>query len=138
MRFTPASCPPRNCCYFSCVAFSYGLVPENSLFLEQVMNTIKHFIKIHSIFRYANLFPIVEDVQGAIKLVSRFRIKSEIIGSWLYCFTNPLIGCQLEAVGFWYSFKHCAYVYSGNQKECFADDETLDEIRTRLGSCLVN
>ena len=102
------------------------------------MGFISHIVMVHSILKYSGIFPQVEDVQEAIKLVSRFRIKSEIIGSWLYCFTNPLIGCQLEAVGFWYSIKHCAYVYSGNKKECFADDETLDEIRVRLGSRLIN
>jgi hypothetical protein len=45
-----------------------------------------------------------------------------------------MIGIQLEAIGFWYSFKHEAYVFSGHPKDGIADDETLDEIRTRLGS----
>jgi hypothetical protein len=40
----------------------------------------------------------------------------------------------ISTIGFWYSFKHCAYVYSGTPKELPADDETLDEIRARLGS----
>ena len=83
--------------------------------------------------------------------VMRFHIKSELIGQWIYCFTTPLIGYQLEAIGFWYSFKHCAYIYSGTPKENIADDETLapqpspkgegsplDEIRARLGNQLIN
>jgi hypothetical protein len=73
-------------------------------------------------------------MQEAIKLVMRQHIKSEIIGGWLYCFTNQLIGVQLIAAGFWYSFKHGAYVYSGYLKEIYADEESLEEIRERLGS----
>ena len=106
-------------------------------FLELFMYTIQHFIKIHSVFRYAGMFSIVEDIQEAVKLVSRFHIKSEIIGTWLFCFTSPLIGFQLETIGFWYSYKHCAFVYSGFPKDGFADDETLEEIRARLGSYLL-
>jgi hypothetical protein len=80
------------------------------------------------------MFPPVADLQEALALVTRFFIKAEIIGSWLYCFTSPLIGCQLENIGFWYSVSHCAYVFSGNEKEGFPDGETLEEIRARLGS----
>ena len=98
------------------------------------MSFIHHFIMIHSAMKYSGMFPKVQSVQEAITLVSSFRIKSELIGGWLYCFTNPIIGCQLEALGFWYSYKHEAFVYSGYPKEAFADDETLDEIRKRLGS----
>ena len=98
------------------------------------MSIIQHYIMIHSALKYASTFPSVGSIQEASKLVMRFRIRSEIIGTWLYCFTNPLIGFQLEAIGFWYSYKHCAYVYSDAPKESIVDDETLDEIRARLGS----
>jgi hypothetical protein len=98
------------------------------------MSFIQHFIKVHSVFKFARNFQPMVDIQEALTFVMSYRIKSEIIGSWLYCFTTPLIGCQLEAIGFWYSFKHSAYVYSGTPKELPADDETLDEIRARLGS----
>ena len=61
-----------------------------------------------------------------LSLLRVLHIKSEIIGRWLYCYTSPLIGIQLEAVGFWYSFEHCAYIFNGNPKEGIADEETLD------------
>jgi hypothetical protein len=77
------------------------------------------------------MFPAYKE---AVSLAMQNRIKAEIIGKWLYCFTTPMIGAQLQAAGFWYSFKHCAYVYSGHPKEGPADDETLDEIRARLGT----
>ena len=98
------------------------------------MSWFQHFIRIHSVIKYAGMFTTVANIQEALSLVMRYQIKSELIGHWLYCFTTPLIGFQLLAAGFWYSFKHCAYVYSGFPKNYIADDETLDEIRARLGS----
>ena len=102
------------------------------------MNIIQHFLKIHSVFKYAGMFPMVGNTEEALQLVTRNHIKSEIIGAWLYCFTTPLLGFQLEAIGFWYSFKHEAYIYSGTPKEGIAGEETLDEIRSRLGSQPIN
>jgi len=98
------------------------------------MSAINHYIKIHSIFKYAGRFTAIENFGGALKVASQNRIKAEIIGQWLYCFTTPLIGIQLQAIGFWYSFKHYAYVYSESSKNGIANDETLDEIRARLGA----
>ena len=96
------------------------------------MQIINHYIKIHSVYKYANRFENVEGFTEAINLVLQNRIKSEIIGHWLYCFTTALIGVQLQAIGFWYSFKHNAFIFTGNVKDGFADFETLDEIRARL------
>jgi hypothetical protein len=93
-----------------------------------------HFIRIHSVLIYTTLFNPIANLQEAISLVIRHHIKAEIIGQWLYCFPSLLIGFQLEAVGFWYSFKHGAYIFAGKPKEGNANDETLDEIRARLGS----
>jgi len=94
---------------------------------------LEHFIKIHSVIRYAGMFAPVADMQEALALVVRYHIKAEIIGNWLYCFTSPLIGYQLETIGFWFSFKHNAYVYTGTEKQTLASGETLDEIKARLG-----
>jgi len=98
------------------------------------MSCLEHVIGIHSVYKYAGKFKPVADKQEALKLVMRYFIKSEIIGGWLYCFPPPLIGYQLETIGFWYSLKHNAFIYSGTDKEGYADDESLDEIRARLGS----
>jgi len=99
------------------------------------MSILHHIIGIHSVFRYAGMFPTVANMQEALSLAIRYHLKAEVIGHWLYCYTSPLIGIQLEAAGFWHSVKHCAYVFSGTEKEGPADTETLDEIRARLG-CL--
>jgi hypothetical protein len=97
------------------------------------MSFIQHIIRVHSVYKYVGRFEPVESIQEAVRLVMSHHIKSEIIGHWLYCFTNPLIGVQLMAAGFWYSFKHGAFVFSGYPKEDYADGENLDEIRARLG-----
>jgi len=102
------------------------------------MSLLQHIISIHSVIKYAGMFSAVANIQEALILVMRNRINSEIIGGWLYCFTTPLIGFQLENIGFWYSFKHCAYVFIGAEKDGLADDECLDEIRARLGSWKVS
>ncbi|MDR2783191.1 MAG: hypothetical protein LBB48_05035 [Treponema sp.] len=94
---------------------------------------IEHFILLHSIYRNSGqpLPPLEkEDIQ---KVVTRLKCRAEIIGTWVYCFVSPEIGLQLLAVGFWFSFKHNTYVYSGYPKGGPANDETLDEIRGRLG-----
>ena len=98
------------------------------------MNIVNHYIFLHSVLKYSERFVSVSNMDEAVTLILKNQLKAEIIGHWLYCFTTDLVGVQLLANGFWYSFKHCAFVYSGNPKECPADDETLDEIRARLGS----
>ena len=101
------------------------------------MSIIQHHIKIHSVYKCQGRFAHVENLQEAASLVSLNRMKAEIIGQWLYCFTTDLIGAQLLTIGFWYSYKHSAFVYSGRPKDGIADEETLDEIRARYGSKLV-
>ena len=98
------------------------------------MEIIKHYISIHSAMKYAGRIAPMKDKQEILNLVTNWRIKSEIIGHWLYCFTTDLIGFQLLAIGFWYSKKHHAFIYTGTNKEGLADNESLDEIRSRLGS----
>ena len=95
---------------------------------------LQHYIGIHSVIKYAGMFPPVSGMQEALALAIRYHINAVIIGEWLYCFTTPLIGFQLETIGFWYSVKHCAYVFSNTEKEGPAGGETLDQIKARLGS----
>jgi hypothetical protein len=64
------------------------------------MNITKHYISIHSAIKYAGRIALMKDKQDILNLVSNWRIKSEIIGQWLYCFTTDLIGIQLLLIGF--------------------------------------
>ena len=98
------------------------------------MRFIQHFMFVHSVYKYAGRFPSVFTFHEALALVRRNCIKSEMIGRWLYCFATELVGVQLLAIGFWYSYKHGAYVYSGSPKQDAAGYESLDEIRARLGT----
>ena len=102
------------------------------------MNILNHYILLLSILKYANRFELVENKQEAIKLVKNWQIKSEIIGQWLYCYTTDLIGIQLLSMGFWYSKKHNAFIYSGTEKDGFAGGESLEELRIRHGHRQIN
>ncbi|MDR1838259.1 MAG: hypothetical protein LBQ93_01545 [Treponema sp.] len=97
------------------------------------MRIFRHFLLRHIIYLKAGDFGTVENFDEALNFVVKSKIKAEVIGQWIYCFTTPLIGALLETIGFWYSFKHEAYIFTGNPKDGFADDETLDEIKARLG-----
>ena len=101
------------------------------------MNYINYYISIHSAMKYTGRIAPMKNKQDILNLVSNWRIKSEIIGQWLYCFTTDIIGVQLLSIGFWFSKKHQAFIYSGTDKEGLADNESLDEIRARLGSCQI-
>ena len=98
------------------------------------MTIVDHYVILHSFFKYEGHFSPVGSLEEAVALAKENKIKSEIIGNWLYCYANDLVGVQLLSVGFWFSHKHNAYVFSGDDKELVADEETLDEIRARLGN----
>jgi hypothetical protein len=98
------------------------------------MTIIKYFITLHSLYRNANHTLPPQDKADIQKLVASLKCETEIIGTWVYCFAAAETGIRLLAFGFWFSFKHNAYIYSGCPKGGPAGDESLDEIRVRLGS----
>jgi hypothetical protein len=72
--------------------------------------------------------------QDILKKVIHLDCQIEIIGFWIYCFNSKEVREQLKELGFWFSGKHKAWVYSGNPKKGRAEKETLDEIRAQKGS----
>ena len=74
--------------------------------------------------------PFLEILQKIINL----ECEIEIIGYWIYCFNSKEFKDQLKELGFWFSGKHKAWVYSGKPKKNIKSKETLDEIRARKGS----
>jgi hypothetical protein len=76
------------------------------------------------------VYPFQEVLQKIINLDCQI----EIIGYWIYCFNSKEIKEQLKELGFWFSGKHKAWVYSGKPKRGRAGKETLDEIRAKKGS----
>jgi hypothetical protein len=76
----------------------------------------------------------VTPFQDILKKIINWDCEMEIIGYWIYCFKSKEIKDQLKELGFWFSGKHKAWVYSGRPKKNIKSNETLDEIRARKGS----
>jgi hypothetical protein len=98
------------------------------------MTIMEHFITLHGLYRNAGRPLPPQDLGEIQKMVTALKCKAEIIGTWVYCFAAEETGSRLLALGFWFSYKHNAWVYSGCPKCGPADDESLAEIRVRLGS----
>ena len=92
------------------------------------MSIIEHYIKLHSVYKYAGSFIYANDTKEIINLLFRYHIKTDIIGQYFYCFTTALIGVQLQAIGFRYSAKHRAYIFLAYPKESIVEDERFDLI----------
>jgi hypothetical protein len=76
------------------------------------------------------VYPFQEVLQKIINL----DCEIEIIGFWIYCFKSYEVRDTLKELGFWFSSKHKAWVYSGRAKRNISSRETLDEIRAKKGS----
>jgi len=80
----------------------------------------------------------VTPFQDVLKKIIDFDCDIEIIGYWIYCFRSYEVREALKEIGFWFSSKHKAWVFSGGAKTRFYSKKTLDEIRADKGSCKVN
>jgi hypothetical protein len=76
----------------------------------------------------------VTPFQEILRQIISLDCQIEIIGYWIYCFNSKEVREQLKELGFWFSGKHKAWVFSGRPKGGRAGKETLDEIRARKGS----
>jgi len=72
--------------------------------------------------------------QEILQKIINFNCEIEIIGYWIYCFNSYEVREQLRELGFWFTRKHKAWVYSGKAKRNIAGKETIDELRDRKGS----
>jgi len=61
----------------------------------------------------------------------------EIIGFWIYAFNSFEVKEQLKELGFWFSKKHKAWVYSGTKKRFTRSRSTTEDIREKHGSKVV-
>jgi len=80
----------------------------------------------------------VTPFQDVLKKIIDFDCDIEIIGYWIYCFRSYEVRETLKEMGFWFSSKHKAWVFSGSTKSRFYSKKSLDEIRAEKGSCKVN
>ena len=76
----------------------------------------------------------VTPFQEVLRKIIHLDCEIEIIGYWIYCFNSKEVKEQVKALGFWFSGKHRAWVYSGRPKRGRAGKETLNEIRAKKGS----
>jgi hypothetical protein len=76
----------------------------------------------------------VDPFQEILKKIIDLDCEIEIIGFWIYCFNSYGVHEKLRDLGFWFSSKHKAWVFSGRPKRLRAGKETLDEIRNQKGS----
>ena len=72
--------------------------------------------------------------QEILQKIINLDCEIEIIGYWIYCFNSKEVKEQLKELGFWFSGKHKAWIFSGKPKKNIKSKETLDEIRARKGS----
>lgn len=61
----------------------------------------------------------------------------EVIGFWIYAFNSFEVKDQLKELGFWFSKKHKAWVYSGMKKRNIRSRYSINDIRESHGSKVV-
>lgn len=66
--------------------------------------------------------------------VARMPCRAEIIGFWIYCFDAYAVREELKTIGFWFSVKHKAWIYSGRRKIPIRSHMTTAQVRNRWGS----
>jgi hypothetical protein len=76
----------------------------------------------------------VTPFQDILQKIINLDCEIEIIGFWIYCFNSYEVREQLKELGFWFTKKHKAWVYSGRSKLNISSRETLNEIRAKKGS----
>ena len=69
--------------------------------------------------------------------IIHWNINIEVIGYWIYCFNSIEYREQLKELGFWFSGKHKAWVYSGSGKKSIKSRYTTDDVRSMHGSTAV-
>ena len=69
-----------------------------------------------------------------LRKIMHWNITIEIIGFWIYAFESFEARDDLKELGFWFSKKHRAWVYSGSSKRRRPSHMTLDDIRNTHGS----
>jgi curved DNA-binding protein CbpA len=79
----------------------------------------------------------VSDFQDILKKIMEFDIEIEIVGFWIYARSSYHVKDQLKEMGFWFSGKHKAWIYSGRPKTKRATRLSMDSIRTIHGSEII-
>jgi len=82
-----------------------------------------------------NLNPFYEILKTIMEMEG---LDIQIIGYWIYAFKSFQHKDELAKLGFWFSKKHRAWVFSGRKKSRFHTNMTLDQIKDVHGVEYVN
>jgi curved DNA-binding protein CbpA len=117
--------------------------PEGEAATKEIINQFNAFLKnfvshsFNSYYEDKDYDPEEEtifDFQDILQQIINLDCEIEIIGYWIYCFKSKAVKDQLKELGFWFSGKHKAWIYSGSFKKGRASKKTLDDIRAEKGS----
>lgn len=101
------------------------------------MTYVDHFLFLHGCYlpseKQSRRMDYLNSLWGIVKRIRYFDCVIDIIGEWVYCFNARHLGSKLYGLGFWFSKKHDAWVFSGSEKSGQATDEPLGEIIRRYG-----
>lgn len=76
-----------------------------------------------------NSFAFVE----VLKDIMEFNMTIEIIGFWIYAFNSFTYKEELKKMGFWFSKKHRAWIFSGRAKMKIRSRYSTDAVREMHG-----
>jgi len=116
---------------------------EGEAVTKEIINQFNVFLKcfmsnsFHAYYQDKEWKPKEEAVtpfQEILEKIIDLECEIEIIGFWIYCFNSKEVKEQLKELGFWFSGKHFAWIYSGKAKRNISSRETLEEIRAKKGS----
>ena len=113
-------------------AITKDIISQFNVFLKSFMS-----YSFNSYYEDKDWKPEAEAVttfQDILQKIINLECEIEIIGYWIYWFNSKEVREQLKELGFWFSGKHKAWVFSGKAKRNITSRETLDEIRARKGS----
>ncbi len=68
-----------------------------------------------------------------IKEIMKFDIDIQVIGTWIYAFNSYFYKEELKKLGFWFSKKHKAWIFSGRKKRCIKTKNTLEDNKKEYG-----
>jgi hypothetical protein len=79
-------------------------------------------------------YSTITPFQEILKQIIHLDCEIEIIGYWIYCFNSYSVYKHLKELGFWFSSKHKAWIYSGGRKNRYVTKGTLDQLRKLKGT----
>ena len=103
---------------------------DTELFKE-LLNAYETAIRMFSYENFKAEF--VDSYMQVLQKIVDLDIEIEIIGTWVYCFRAFDCKDFLKSIGFWFSSKHKAWVYSGGVKRNRRSRYNLSDIERMHG-----